>query len=42
MLAIAVRHAILDAVAAFPGSTPETLASPATGEAILRSITGLA
>ena len=40
MLAIAVRHAILHAVAAFPGSTPETLASPATGEAILRSITG--
>ena len=40
MLAIAVRHAILDAIAAFPGSTPEVLASPATGEAILRSITG--
>ena len=40
MLAIAVRHAILDAIAAFPGSTPDDLASPATGEAILRSITG--
>ncbi len=38
MLAISVRHAILDAIAAFPDSFPETLASPATGEAILRSL----
>ena len=42
MLAIAVRHAILDAIAAFPESTPEALASPATGEAILKCITGFA
>ncbi len=38
MLAISVRHAILDALAAFPHSTPETLASPATGEAILQAL----
>ncbi len=38
MLAIAVRHAILDAIAGFPGSNPEALTSPATAEAIWRSI----
>ncbi|MDB6071951.1 MAG: xdh, partial [Verrucomicrobiales bacterium] len=39
MLAISVRHAILDAIAAFPDSHPEALTSPATGEAILQAIT---
>ncbi len=38
MLAMAVRHAILDAIGAFPGSAPQTLASPATGEAIWRAV----
>jgi xanthine dehydrogenase molybdopterin binding subunit len=38
MLAIAVRHAILDAIQSFPGSHPATLTSPATAEAIWHAI----
>ncbi len=41
MLAISVREAIRDAVAAFGKSTAVALASPATPEAILRAIRGV-
>lgn len=40
LLAISVREAVRDAVAAFPGSDPVGLAVPATAESVLRAIRG--